>query len=156
MSKQKVWLGIDPGKSGGVSWVNEDCSEYNCYYTPENISGMAELLKDLHLEYNIVRVTIEKIDCIPLISKSSMSVLSENCGQWQMAAVMLGIPLYHVKPKKWQNGYFGVKDKGVKRDTKKLSREHASQMFPNHSFKKKKDDGKSDSILICKYGKDNF
>lgn len=154
--KQKIWIGIDPGKSGGLSWINKDESEYKCYYTPENLNEMANLLRDLHLEYNIVRVTIEDIPVISKIGKKQYGVLKENEGQWSGIISAFSLPRYQLKPNKWQVFYFGQKKKGETRDTKKLSRENASRMFPNESFKKKKDDGKSDSILICKYGKDNL
>ena len=154
MNKQKIWIGIDPGKSGGISWINEDCSEYQCYDTPENLEQMAELLIELKVDYNIIKATIEEIPVMAFVGKKQYGTLKENEGQWNGLVAALGIPRYFVKPNKWQTNFFGVKMKGEARDTKKLSREHASRMFPNESFKKKRDDGRSDSILLAKYGKD--
>lgn len=154
MKKEKIWVGIDPGKTGGLSWINSDCSEYQCFYTPENLNGMADILIDLKTTYNVVKVTIEDIPTIKAVGKTSYGKLKQNEGQWHGIVAALGLAIYAVKPNTWQVKYFGQKKKGMKRDTKKLSREHASRMFPNESFKKVKDDGKSDSILIAKYGKD--
>lgn len=154
--KQKIWIGIDPGKTGGISWINSDCSEYKCYYTPENLEQMAELITDLKFDYNIVKVTIEEIPVMAFVGKKQYGVLKENEGNWNGIIAALSLPRFYVKPNKWQVSFFGKKNKNENRDTKKLSREHASRMFPNESFKKKKDDGKSDSILIAKYGKENL
>ena len=154
--KQKIWVGIDPGKTGGVSWINEDESEYKSFYTPENNNMMANLLRDLHCDYKIVKVTIEDIPVMALVGKTPYGKLKFNEGLWNGIIASLSLPLYQVKPVKWQTFFFGQKKKGEKRNTKKLSRSNAMRMFPDEDFSKVKDDGKSDSILICKYGKDNL
>lgn len=154
--KKKIWVGIDPGKTGGIAWIDEDTSEYKAYYTPDNLNMMANLLRDLHCDYKIVKVTIEDIPVMSLVGKTPYGKLKFNEGSWNGIIATLSLPLYPVKPLKWQTCFFGQKKKGEKRNTKKLSREHAMRMFPNEDFSKVKDDGRSDAILIAKYGKDNL
>lgn len=151
---EKIWLGVDPGKTGGIAWINEDGSLYKSFHTPENINQMSDLVNEIKLEKTIVKATIEDIPVMAFVAKTSFGKLKMNEGQWHGIMSALKIPLFLVKPNKWQVSFFGVKKKGAVRDTKKLSRETASRMFPNESFTKKKDDGRSDAILIAKYGKD--
>jgi hypothetical protein len=163
MSKEKIWLGIDPGVSksspGGISFINKDSTDYKSHYMPFDAHGIKEVLREMHFGYNIVFATIEDIHARGGRSATSQGVMMENKGMCIGCVASLDIPLRRVTPHAWQLKMIGKISKEMKEKdkkiTKKLSLLKAREMFPAEDYSKSsKDDGKSDSILIAKYGMD--
>lgn len=147
----KIYLGIDPGKTGAVCWINEDESEYGCHYTPKTLHEMAALIRDISFENKIIRVTIEDVHARGGMSAGSQGLMMNNKGQWEGICSALGVPIFYVSPKTWQCKI--IKEKIPKGKTKEYSMATAQRMYPLADIKLKKDDGKADALLICKYGK---
>ena len=98
-----------------------------------------------------------------MISQTKMMM---NKAHIEGVCACLRLPVYYVTPAKWQPAMLGSSYKNIKcedktkqsqlrrKTLKELSLSTAKSMFPDAGIKLKKDDGKSDSILIAKYGKD--
>lgn len=170
MNKQKIWIGIDPGMSktnpGGISWINEDCSEYEVNYMPETLKNMADLIKDLHIDFTIKLVTIEDIHATGGKNITGQMKMMSSKNYAEAICATLGLVYDYASPAKWQPKMLGTGFKSITMEDKKKqnqerrkwlkhkSLEAAQRLFPDADIKLKKDDGKSDSILIAKYGKD--
>ena len=172
MSKQKVWLGVDPGLSktapGGISWMSEDCTGYEVNYMPMTVHGIADLIKNIHLNYQVMFGCIEDIHATGGHNITGQVKMMSSKHYCEAIFATLGIPFGYVTPAKWQPEILGTAYKSITYEDKKKQRlerkkwlksksiETAQRLFPNAHIKLKKDDGKSDSILIAKYGKDNL
>jgi crossover junction endodeoxyribonuclease RuvC len=170
MTKQKVWIGVDPGLSktspGGISWLNEDRTDYEVNYMPMTIRGIADLIKDIYLDFEVMFGTIEDIHATGGHNITGQVKMMSSKHYCEAIFATLGIPFGYVTPAKWQKEMLGTGFKSIKYEDKKKQRkernkwlkdrslETAQRLFPNAPIKLKKDDGKSDSILIAKYGKD--
>ena len=68
---------------------------------------------------------------------------------------MYKMPYTEVTPQTWQKGIFYKTDG---KDTKEKSLNVAKRLFPDHTdfFKRKKDHGRSDALLLARYSQKNI
>lgn len=96
-----TYLGIDPGKSGGLAIIYPDCVEVHA--TP--VSGseyleqeMARLIPAL----STVRAAIEKQQAMPKQGVTSTFKTGEGFGLWRGMLAALCVPYDIVTPKQWR------------------------------------------------------
>ena len=112
------YIGIDPGLSGGVVFLYEDCDEFEFHRMPRD---MAELFVILAHQPECVRhVYVEKLASRPDQSAVAMWTFALHYGSLLMAAAV-NFPQRHtlVSPKQWQHPLGVRSKKGEKKTTHK-------------------------------------
>jgi len=158
--KEKIYIGIDPGKNGGICCINSDNKIVMKTVIPVigtdfDKKGMLQLFMDLNSKYNISMCTMEKVQAMPVTAKTACLNIGYGFGLLEMALLCNRIPYQIVSPREWQKVIF----KGIKsKDTKIASLTFCERMFPNEDFRKSErcknfHDGLTDASCIAMHGK---
>jgi hypothetical protein len=142
-----IYVGIDPGKNGGVSGVVDD--KLITFKCPNNVDAMAIKFHDLVYGHD-VKLLIEKVHSFPGQGVVSTFSFGQNFGQWEGIIASLPIDYAYVQPKKWQN-FFNIKEKEKKIRKLKL-KQTAMDLYPDERITY----AISDAILIMEYAKEHF
>lgn len=148
-SHSKVYIGIDPGKSGGLCVIEDDF--IRAYACPDNVKDMA-LLFAMAISVNKTKTVvayIEKVWARPTDAKGSIWKFAENYGSWKGIAGAYEIDLIAVAPQVWIKYYNTPKLDKTRR--KRYLRDKARAMYPSL---KKVTLKTADAILIAAYGKE--
>lgn len=155
--KHKLYLGIDPGKKGGVAWIWK--GKMNCVEMPSTIKDLWNLIgwEILGLTDNIYAV-LEHVHSMPQDSGKSMFTFGNGFGHLQMALVACSISTEEIPPKKWQKALYivGKKRSESKPQFKDRLRGKAQQLYPGlEIWSKPRSKGKQlaicDAVLIATY-----
>jgi len=146
-----VYVGIDPGKSGSIAILNKDANiidikDWSDEYIIDNY------IKYIEYMYNIKNCILEKVHAYPKQGVNSVWSFGENYGIWKGLLAANKIPYKLVTPQTWQKGQLLPSDS---KDKKKRSLVVCRRLYPNDIkkyFKREKDHGRSDAVLIAKYG----
>ena len=149
LSHSKIYIGIDPGKSGALCVIEDDFIK--AYPCPGNVQDMA-LIFAMAISVNETKTVvayIEKVWARPTDGRSSVWKFAENYGVWLGIAGAHEIDLKQVAPQTWIR-YFET-PKLEKNKRKRFLKEKAKSMYPNL---KKVSLKTSDAILIATYAKE--
>jgi len=138
----KIYIGIDPGKSGGICFLmDDDIKSFKC---PETTHDMTE---ELILAKNIRGCTaiVEKVWSFPGQGVKSVFSFGYNYGLWLGILSALKIPYILVPANKWMK-YYSV-PKLEKKDRKNYLKQLAQQMHPDHNITLYN----ADAILLANY-----
>lgn len=149
-----IWVGIDPGKSGGVACLDENGKILWCQVMPDQNLGILAILRSLKIDDSFV--SLEKAQ--PMRKKGqpqglvSMFTYAEHFGIIQ--GLILAQSLKHelVPPRDWQKIMFRGTDTNLK--PKERAEQAAYRLWPQYDFRsshraKKSHDGKIDALLIA-------
>jgi hypothetical protein len=171
--KEKLYLGIDPGKSGGIVGL-----DLHGGFIKSIIPVLGDDV-DIHALYAFFLPLKEKYNCTLILEDvHSMFKMSAGsnftfgfvCGAIEAIVIAHGFKLIKVAPKTWQKELWQNSDKQYKPlekgqnnpsiNTKLTSLICAKRLFPQYDFRKsdsprvKNDhDGIVDSCLIAEYGR---
>lgn len=145
-----IILGIDPGMSGAIAMIDtmdlcravvEDMPVADGNVSP---SGLAHILA----EKAPCHAFVEAVHSMPKQGVSSTFKFGSNYGIVLGVLGALGIPYTLVSPQKWK------KAMGLTGD-KEASRAMALRLFPELAgdLKRKKDEGRAESLMIAEYGR---
>lgn len=142
-----IFIGIDPGKSGGIAWMRDDFS------APSHVKfdGMTEL--DVH---NVVESLVAEADCeavsvcaviesvsaSPQMGVTSAFSFGRNFGFWLGVLAGCAVPFALVRPQKWQKA-MGCLTKG----DKNISKSAAQRLYPNERITH----STADALLLATY-----
>jgi len=143
----RVWIGIDPGKSGAIAFIPEDEAP-SAIKNKETLHDLVEALENAKASYcdNMFAV-IEKVHSMPGQGVASSFKFGESYGQLTALLVALGIPYETVSPQRWQKELQCL-TKGDKNITKAKAQALFPQMKITHAI--------ADALLIATYCKRNF
>lgn len=145
----KRYIGIDPGKHGGIAVMGADgevIDVVNMPETPQDLLDFLEQYKDDSF------CTLERVGGMPGNGGSAMFNFGKGYGHLQMALLALHIPTEDVTPNKWEKTYqLGSSGKYTKTEWKNRLKAKAQQMFPH--LGKKITLATCDALLICEYGR---
>lgn len=137
----RIYLGIDPGVSGGFAIVSEELSVVRAvafeHVTPQDI---VTTLRPAKFSF----AYLENVGAMPGQGVSSTFKFGVNFGWWQGVLTSLGIPFERVAPVKWQT-VMRCRTGG----DKNISKQRAQELFPDikmtHAI--------ADALLIAEYGR---
>ena len=136
----RAYLGIDPGKSGGIALVWEDAQLYEAWKIPESERDLWDLF-NYTKEFTLFAM-IEKVHSSPQMGVRSAFTFGQSYGMLRGMLIALEIPFAEVSPAKWQH-WQKCKTGG----NKNISKSRAQQLFPSlkitHAI--------ADSLLIADY-----
>jgi hypothetical protein len=144
MEDRVAYIGIDPGKSGGIAVVFHDAPfSPEAYKMPDTEAGVAELIQEISGFHKPV-VYLEKVHAMPRQGVSSTFTFGMGYGFLRGVLVTAKIRFEDVTPQKWQKK-LGCLSKGNKNVTK----QKAQQLFPDikvtHAI--------ADAMLIAEYAR---
>ena len=138
----KIYIGIDPGKSGGICFLMDDnIKSFKCPDTTHDMTEELILAKDIRKCTAIV----EKVWSFPGQGVKSVFSFGYNYGLWIGILSALKIPYILVPPNKWIK-YYSV-PKMERKDRKNYLKQLAQQMYPDHKITLYN----ADAILLANY-----
>lgn len=147
-----IYLGIDPGKSGGVVtlWENSEFAAPKVDKMPDP-AGLLALLKDAAscptANEDGVICALELVHSMPHDGRSSLWKFARHYGHIEMALMAAKIPYRYVRPLEWQDE-FDCRTGGDKR----VSKAKAQELFPDI----KVTHAVADALLLAEYARRNF
>lgn len=121
----KSYIGIDPGKSGGISIISPGRVP-GTFNMPETVMDLWDTIHEMKLWAGTEsKAVLELVHSSPQMGVKSAFTFGHGYGQLEMALTAAGIPWQHVRPPKWQKD-MGCLTKGDKNVTKRM----AQQLFP--------------------------
>lgn len=145
----KRYIGIDPGKHGGIAVMGADGEVLDVVKMPETPQDLLDFLE--HYKDDSF-CTLERVGGMPGNGGSAMFNFGKGYGHLQMALLALHIPTEDVTPNKWEKTYqLGSSGKYTKTEWKNRLKAKAQQMFPH--LGKKITLATCDALLICEYGR---
>ena len=154
----KTYIGIDPGKSGGICSIEDNRLRAN--KCPDSVQGMAELFKDILQDTSPkdVFLYIEKVWAMPHDGKSSIFTFGQNYGQWEGVIASFNIIPIYVTPSTWMKHHEvqkGLKKQERKNILKQMAQEFIdSNSYISHQWKGVATLATADAIMIAKYAID--
>lgn len=144
------YIGIDPGKTGGIAVVDENGEIIDCSLFSKWLD-MSVLLQSGYNSGKSSLVLLEEVHAMPGQGVSSMFNFGANYGGWVSLLEATQIPYVSVRPQKWQKYILGTFPKG---ESKIRAYEYVTKRYPKLNLKKK-DSGIVDAICMALYLKDN-
>lgn len=145
----KLSIGIDPGASGGIAFIQDNKPEVSwAVKMPETLADLWEVIYDCSptrtsAEYS-PHAFLERVHSMPGQGVASSFKFGQGFGHLEMALTAAKIPFTYVTPQKWQKE-LGCLTGG----DKNISKSRAQQLFPHikctHAI--------SDALLIAEYGR---
>jgi Holliday junction resolvasome RuvABC endonuclease subunit len=135
-----IWIGIDPGLSGGIAIIHQDL-EAMAWKMPPTERDIADLLlsiskMDVHLCF------IESVHSLPRQGVASTFKFGRSYGFLRGLLVAFKIPFDEVSPLKWQRA-MGCLSHGNKNVTKAKAQQLFPQLTVTHAI--------ADALLIAEY-----
>ncbi len=147
--KTRLYLGIDPGKSGGIVALKPDGTVVDKFIMPIlgdnlDVAKMYDLFKALHDRYHIT-VILEDVHSIFGMSAATNWTFGYVCGAIEAVVLCLKLKMVKVAPKTWQKEIWINSDKVYKPkkpeqknpsiDTKPTSICAAARLFPREDLR---------------------
>lgn len=141
-----VYIGIDPGISGGIAVVTEDGDAMHHHKMPETPDDVLACIGFLGgvdgASGRQNRAMLEKVSASPQMGVVSAFTFGKGYGALQMALAASKIAYDEVTPQKWQKAM-----QCLTRGDKNVSKRRAQQLFPQvkvtHAI--------ADALLIAEY-----
>ena len=150
MNKELIYIGIDPGLSGGIAILNQDGSVKEVVAMPDTPRDIYEFLFSYKEDS---RCVLEEVGHgMPGQSSKATATFARHNGHLEMALLALGIPTEKVTPQKWIKVYQLKKKKEQdKNEWKNVLKAKAQSLFPQ--LGKKVTLKTCDALLIAEYAR---
>ena len=150
-TKYKIYLGIDPGKGGGIGVVNEEDDIKQAFKFPKDIEDLAPMIGSVVSGYNTdeICVMIEHVHSFPTDGRPAAFSFGRNLGHWEGVLSTFELDKTTVAPRTWQEHY-DVPVMPDKYERKRWLKSIAQKLFPNIKVTL----AISDALLITNYAKE--
>lgn len=138
--------GIDPGKKGAIAWLSED-GHLTAVEMPSTTKDVLDVIKRM-AEHDVKMLALEKPIAMPGQGTKTTSTVFQAYGVLVAGLTVFHVPFIEVAPARWKRNL----DLTASKD---LSRERATQMFPEyaHLWKLKRQDGVAEAALLAYWAK---
>ena len=148
-----IWIGVDPGKSGGYAIIAESEIGRSVFAYPwDNEFFAMEMAALMQKKAEGITAAVEKVGAMPHQGVVSMFNFGKSAGYIEGVLSALGIPYQLIPPSTWKREFSLIgKDK-------KASIEVCHKLFPEVDLKrtercKTDSDGKAESLLLACYAR---
>lgn len=132
-----MYLGVDPGKSGGLALLRQDGSVATALAMPQTERDLLDVVADLDrfsdpTDSGPVHAALERVSASPQMGVVSAFTFGRGYGALLMALTAARIPFDLVSPRTWQP-YMGVVYAGRAKQggrDKNISKRRAQQCWP--------------------------
>lgn len=135
-----IYIGIDPGLSGGIAKLNYDGTFLSAEKMPPTERDIYDALAAL--DGGPETAMIEKVSASPQMGVTSAFTFGKGYGGLRMALTASGIPFDEVTPQRWQKAM-----QCLTGGDKNVSKRRAQQLFPQvkvtHAI--------ADALIIAEY-----
>lgn len=147
-----IYIGIDPGKNGGIAII-DDNFKYCNYVYPFSEETLVDKLNAFIYD-DVCFCIVEQVHAMPKQGLSSTFNFGRNYGFIQGVLKTYRIPFELVSPQKWKKEFSCTSDKNT-------SIEVCKRLFPNANLKasercKKDHDGMAEALLMAEYGRRHY
>lgn len=141
----RVFVGVDPGVSGGIAAVSEDGRPLTYKKRPDSIAGVLEVFAGISRLGDDVACVLEFVRSSPQMGVKSVFTFGRGYGELRACLVATGIRFEEVPPHVWQKA-LNCRTGGDKNVTKAK----AAKLFPSivrvtHNI--------ADSLLIAEFAR---
>ena len=147
----RLFIGIDPGKNGGVACIYED--RLLADRCPSTIAEMAQYIESICSKAQDIQkfAVIERVHSMPGQGVVSTFTFGQNFGAWKAILSSYKIPYVETTPYKWMKtfGSFSGMDK---KERKHRLKEIALQQYPGYKINLTI----ADAILIAVYCREQY
>lgn len=153
-SREKAWIGIDPGSTGAIIAYTSKGELFSWAFDGVECSDVIREALSYLSQYDRL-VVLEKVNACPGQSASSMFKFGMNFGKPIGVMIGMGVPFALITPQRWQYTYI---EKGMeKKDRKEALHQASLKAFPKEKFPKvRHKKTMSDAFLICDFCRKNF
>lgn len=140
----RVFIGVDPGQTGAIGWVNEDNTDYGVIDMPLVGKEMDTASIRGYLGcFEVIAAGIEYQQSFPKQGSQSAFVLGQGYGT--ILGMLAGLDYRHViiRPNAWKQRM------GVSGSDKEKSRAMAKRLFPLAPLNLVKHHGRAEALLIA-------
>jgi hypothetical protein len=151
----KAFLGIDPGKKGGLAIVREDTGLHAYIVMPGTVVDIAIWISSQYNEheesgYSLIMVS-ERAQPMPKQGIVSAFGYGKHFGGFEAISAMLEMPYHDIHPVTWKKAMMVNSDKSS-------SIKKCKQIFPTVNLKATSrsttdHDGLAEAILLAEYGR---
>ena len=138
-------LGIDPGKQGGIAFLN---GEGATVYPMPDLNEFIEMVK----HHKPKHAFVEKQQAFRGQGVVSMFTLGKHYGELLGILAALQVPVVIVTAKTWKQ-FFGIAKAKTRRERKQKALAKAKQLFPHLAAHIGKKDGLAEALLIAEWGR---
>lgn len=145
-----VFIGIDPGKSGGIACID---TKYGCYAAPYSDEELIDIIRSETRDgrADSMICCLEKVGARPGQGVISMFSFGKNVGYIKGVLESFGVPYQEIYPQKWKKE-FGLNSE------KEKSVEVCRKLFPTvkllaTKYSKKPHDGMAEALLMAEYAR---
>ncbi len=149
-------LGIDPGLSGAIAFLNDQLELLDLFDMPVmqlsksknqvNAAALANCIKGIcHINLPMTTAYLEAVSSMPGQGVSSMFSFGMSYGIVQGVLAALNIPMVLVRPQVWKQRA------GLKGKDKDYCRTLMQRLYPSAPLSRKKDIGRADAIAIARF-----
>ena len=142
-----MYLGIDPGKSGGVALVSPNRNAVFAVKMPATEEGIARLFEEVAIENRPTACFLEYVHAMPGQGVTSMFNFGQNFGAIKAALYAARIDFNIVSPVKWQKTVGLIYPGLSKTEKKNRHKARAADLFSDikitHAI--------ADALLIAEY-----
>lgn len=162
MTPGKSYIGCDPGYSGALARI--DCFDDGSINAVAidmpmmekdgkrciDMWKLAAAFLSWTSDFSIATAVVERVHSMPGQGVASVFSFGFAAGALQQALASAGLHATLVHPQTWK-AVFGLRGG---RENKGLSREKAARLYPQFAglFKRVKDDGRAEAVLLAHYG----
>ena len=144
-----VFIGIDPGKKGGIAAIDVD-NDFS-FTEPYSNEALITLLESVSKNNREAVCCLEKVGARPGQGVVSMFSFGQSVGYIKGVLEAFRIPYQEITPQKWK-GEFGLNSE------KAASAEVCRKLFPDISLLetpkcKKPHDGMAEALLMAEYAR---
>lgn len=151
MTPQKIYIGCDPGLSGGFVVLEESGRVIEVFKTPATIAEYGEVLA----KYGTGNVTLvkEKVHSMPKNGGKANFTFGYTIGVLESALVHYGIRYFDITPQTWMKLYMMKKDPNEASTAwKNRLKAKAQSMFPQAKVAL----WNADAYLIAEYARQTY
>lgn len=127
-----AFLGIDPGKGGGIAALSESGEVVLAVRMPETEQDLLSTFASGAVHSAAAFAYIERVHASPQMGVTSAFTFGYGLGRLHMALAAAGIPFDQVTPQAWQVALnCRVKSPGMGKGDKNVTKARAQQLFPS-------------------------
>ena len=147
---KKHYLGIDPGKNGGLAVISADGTP--CCWTrmPQGVGQIVDWIGKAQHGYSRLVLVTEKAQAMPKQGIASAFRYGQHFGLFEAAAALLKVPYHEVSPVVWKKA-MGLSS------SKLVSIDVCRRLFPSVELIpagcRSAHDGIAESILVAEWGR---
>lgn len=103
--QQKHYLGIDPGKNGGLCIIQADGTPLEWTRMPDGKARIIDFIVKVNAEYPRLVLVTELAQAMPKQGVTSCFRYGQHFGTFEDAAILLKIPYHEVRPTIWKKTF---------------------------------------------------